>query len=537
MCEREGPEHRLLGAHTYGGTLVPVIEPIVTEEKLRQLLDEQHESEGLDYKSTCDLGERRDIVELAKDVGAMQVSGGFIVIGADDRGVPTGAMTPELARFLDEATLRAKLDRYIAEPFDIRAAVHRVENSLIGVIYVAPNPRGWCIFKHDGTFEGPDKRQVTVFRAGDVFVRHSSASERWRQEDIDLITSRLIDARREEWRRGLAEDFEHLTSASGAQNLASAPAAGFTWKVDVETFIDTAIEQLRTGDDIPLRLLLSSVGADAEALLATEGGEQELGVLLDRLVSLAATMLVLGRSELFEEVVSGLVAIYDQGFGPEGLPKRDTPVTPQRLWLMVVERVVALGGLAVRREDWHAVRHLALRRGHGRDFDSDGYEYTSWLRHAVTMASRSNLLKEQQGDRFVELSLLSLALEHVRRNPLLRSDLAEDDERLLDSLCQFDALAALVAIGEAQSADARVLYTSFARFYSHRTEPAIIRVIEDPAARAILYPHDDENLAAALRALNNWASQEGWRFSGWDGFLNERVRAFLAKHAEQEEET
>ncbi|MGH2711759.1 MAG: AlbA family DNA-binding domain-containing protein [Actinomycetota bacterium] len=513
---------------------MPVVEPVVTEEKLSQLLDEQHESEALDYKSACDLSERRDIVEIAKDVGAMQVRGGFIVVGADDRGTLTGDLTQETARLMDEATLRAKLDRYIPEPYDIRTAVHSVEGSLVGVVYVGPNAKGWCIFKRDGTYEGPDGRSVTVFRAGEVFTRHGSASERWRQDDIEMIIARLVDQQRESWRRGLAEDFQHMAASSRAQGLAGGPAASFTWKVDAESFIDTAVEQLRRGDDIPLRFLLSSVGADAAALLATDGGEQELGVLLDRLTCLAATMLILGRSELFEEGVAGVVTIYDQGFGPEGLPKRDTPVPPQRLWLMVVERVVALGGLAVRRENWEAVRHLALRRGHGRDFDSDGYEYTSWLRHAVTMASRSNLLKEQQGDRFVELSLLSLALEHVRRNDCLHPDLAEDDERVLDSLCQFDALAALVAIGEAQSAHARILYTSFARFYSHRTEPAIIRVIEDPVARSILYPHDDKNLAGALRALNQWASQEGWRFSGWDGFLCDRVRTFLNEHPAEE---
>ncbi len=72
---------------------MPVVEPNVSREKLGQLLDEQHESESLDYEATCDLRERRDVVELAKDVGAMQVDGGFIVVGADDRGNPTGQLT------------------------------------------------------------------------------------------------------------------------------------------------------------------------------------------------------------------------------------------------------------------------------------------------------------------------------------------------------------------------------------------------------------------------------------------------------------
>lgn len=51
-----------------------VVEPIVTEEKLRSLLAEQRELTCLDYKTRLDLGKgnARDTVELAKDVAALQ---------------------------------------------------------------------------------------------------------------------------------------------------------------------------------------------------------------------------------------------------------------------------------------------------------------------------------------------------------------------------------------------------------------------------------------------------------------------------------
>jgi len=95
---------------------VPTIEPTVSDEKLRQLLDEGHESDLLDFKDTCNLGETRDRVELAKDVGAMQVDGGYIVIGADEQGRPTGQLTPKLAALLDESIIRKKLIKYLPEP-------------------------------------------------------------------------------------------------------------------------------------------------------------------------------------------------------------------------------------------------------------------------------------------------------------------------------------------------------------------------------------------------------------------------------------
>lgn len=77
---------------------MPVIEPVVTEEKLWQLLDEQHESGALDYKAELSLDDTRSLAEFAKDVGAMQVDGGFIVIGADNGGNPTGRVTARHAK-------------------------------------------------------------------------------------------------------------------------------------------------------------------------------------------------------------------------------------------------------------------------------------------------------------------------------------------------------------------------------------------------------------------------------------------------------
>jgi hypothetical protein len=48
--------------------------------------------------------------------------GGYVVIGSDDHGKVVPDLTPQLASLFDEATLRAKLKEYIAEPFDVWAA-------------------------------------------------------------------------------------------------------------------------------------------------------------------------------------------------------------------------------------------------------------------------------------------------------------------------------------------------------------------------------------------------------------------------------
>jgi hypothetical protein len=77
----------------------------VTFEKLQELLAVQTEVEGLDFKEYLDLGERRDQVELIKDIAAMQSmpQGGYIVVGVDGQGCPSTAHGALQATVFDEA--------------------------------------------------------------------------------------------------------------------------------------------------------------------------------------------------------------------------------------------------------------------------------------------------------------------------------------------------------------------------------------------------------------------------------------------------
>jgi hypothetical protein len=82
-----------------------VLDGIVSDEKLSELLALGTEYPELDFKGTLDLATKRDQVELAKDVGAMQVRGGYIVVGAKSDGTLTGELAGvNLSRF-DEAML------------------------------------------------------------------------------------------------------------------------------------------------------------------------------------------------------------------------------------------------------------------------------------------------------------------------------------------------------------------------------------------------------------------------------------------------
>lgn len=513
---------------------MPVIEPNVTKDKLVQLLDEGAESETLDFKETCDLSSKEDQVEAAKDVGAMLVDGGFIVVGADSQGRPTGRFTEAQAKLFDEATLRAKLAKWIPEPFELKVGVHQHGANLFAVLYVGPNPKGCCIFQADGQYTKNGK-QVVAFRAGDIFVRHGTASERVQQHDLDRIFTRAEQIWAERARMRFAADLERaLAAQQTAHTAAAGPAAALTWKVDGATFTRLVVEQLRRGDDIPVRLLTDQMWRDAAALV--RGGDQdELDVLLDRLACLAAIGLDLDRPPVFERAVWTLVKVYEQGFDGNGMPLLSvTPprIPSQRLWVAVVERVLAVGALAVRQRDWAAVRDLALQAPRGEDHPNGRIEghYGNWLRHALTQAARANLLYEDHQGQQVAVSLLGRALAHASRLDSLRPDLLTDDDRLLSSICQFDLLACVAGISQGRRVGSAFFYPNFARYFARRSEPAVRVLLDDPSARAALFPDGDQELADVLRALDEQAQREGFAFSGWMGFEDPRIVRFLDQH-------
>jgi hypothetical protein len=412
--------------------------------------------------------------------------------------------------------------------------VHHHGGNLFAVVYVGPNPKGCCIFQADGQYVKNGK-QVVGFRSGDIFIRHGTASERAQQHDLDRIFTRAERVWAERARERFAADLERaLAAARTAQTAAAGPAAALTWKVDGTTFTRLVIEQLRRSDDIPVRLLAEEMWKDAASLVEA-GDHDELGVLFDRLACLAAIGLELERRPVFERAVWAFTKVYEQGFDAKGVPLLSVApprIPAQQLWLAVIERVLAIGALAVRRRDWAAVRDLALQAPRGEDHPNgriEGY-YGNWLRRALTQAARANLLSETHEDRQVAVSLLGRALAHATQLDCLRPDLAADDDRLLSSICQFDLLACVAGISQGKIVGSAFFYPNFARYFSYRSEPAVRVLLHDSSARATLFPDDDQDLAEALRALDEQAQQEGWKFSGWMGFEDPLIKQFLQKH-------
>lgn len=145
-----------------GGTVPPVATPagspvvldgILSDEKLAELLALQTEYPELDFKASVDLRGTPGLVELAKDIGAMQVRGGYIIVGVDGHGDPTGDMEGCSPQLFDEANLKAKLVKYLPEPLVIGSRVTERDGHTVVLIWVAPNPLGCAVFAGDGQYQ------------------------------------------------------------------------------------------------------------------------------------------------------------------------------------------------------------------------------------------------------------------------------------------------------------------------------------------------------------------------------------------------
>jgi hypothetical protein len=208
------------------------------------------------------------------------------------------------------------------------------------------------------------------------------------------------------------QEIQDLQAGLESRRLVSGPLGSVTFDLSGSELSTAALEALRLGDDIALRHLFRGVVDRAADAIRRGEVETELADTLDKLTCLGATFLEYERVEWFDLVVKTLSRIYSQGVKDEDEARRyaiNTSFGPDdiapRVWLQVIQRVFGLGGMAVSLESWPAVRSLTLQVPEHLDRN---YE-TSWLRHALTMASRAQHLGEQHA------SLLTLARSDVAR--------------------------------------------------------------------------------------------------------------------------
>lgn len=506
-----------------------VLDGVLSDERIAELLALATEYPELDFKRTIDLNDKRQLLELVKDVAAMQLCGGYILAGIGPDGRPTGDLDGHDLKLFDEARLVPRLLRWLPEPLRLITRIAEREGHRILLIYVERNPEGVVFIERDGTYEHAGEEKI-LFRRGDAFCRDGTRTVRIGRQGFEEVIRGRVEAAKDAWMAEQREIRRREQSEYEAAVKGSGPLGSVNLDLDQPALNAAALELLRREDDIGLTHLMSEALGRAGRLIAGGAVEAELGDLLDRITCLAATFLAYGRDDALTLLIDVLSRIYSMPLGHDAAKRLafrtsiDPAEVAPRVWLAIIRRVYALGALAVRSENWEAVRMLTLQVPRA----MDEYE-KNWLRHALTMAARAQHLKEHRDGRTVELSLLNLARADAARLDCLRQD-GVDDDGLLSSLAQFDVLSNLVAIDGSGDASGRDFYPNFARFYASRVNAIVHRMLLDPEMRELLFRRGDQDLALALRSVGALARREGWLSDGFDGW-EPAIEAFITQNA------
>lgn len=501
----------------------PLGDGSTTEEKLRTLLALGCELDDLDFKEYLDLSQKKDKVELVKDFAAMQSTptGGYVVVGADDRGVVSNKFGQLNVADFDPANLHRIAQSYLPT-IQVRAATHDIDGVTVAVIYVGPpEPPGVAIIVKDGQYpDGNTSR--TVFTPGEVFVRRGTQSVRWLPRDLPGVLKRWEDSIREDERRRATAYNSQLLRGEHARAIAQGPLGSLTWRLASEEFDAAFLEALRDGDFVTLRRLILTFGADASALLNGDD-PQELDLLLDRLLAALAVTVTYVEKTWFDELLGVLVDVYRSANDSRGNDRQPAEAASQKLMLRVAVGVEAVGGLAIRLKQLWAVRPLAMP---DRQLQAQIRE-PSWIRYAVTAASRARLLYLAPGEdggprRQIGGPVIALARQLVERIPALRPDTQASpfelnstpaaNDKVLDSLIQFDAMWCVITV--AHSGKVHHHYPSFASFYSYRAEPAFELLLDDPEARELVLGDID---AAMLKQAIRVVAEDALHTSAGEG--------------------
>ncbi len=206
----------------------PVLDGDVSDAKIEVLLKIGCELPELDYKQLVDLTGTRGLVELAKDVGAMQVRGGYLVIGVDGTGTPDGGLDAVDPRLFDEAMLTPRLLKYLPSPLTLRVRLIERGGHQIAVLFVGPHPAGCAFFTRDGRYHD-GKREVVVFRAGDVYWRDGTRSVRMSQQGFESVVQQRVARAQAERLAGndepsLARALEHLLAEGRRVRVSVTPS-------------------------------------------------------------------------------------------------------------------------------------------------------------------------------------------------------------------------------------------------------------------------------------------------------------------------
>lgn len=481
----------------------------VSRSKCEELLEAHSESDVLDYKKKIAIPSTEAYLDLVKDVAGMSVKGGYILIGVDNDGDLWLDDTEVNERLWDESNIRQQLAKYLPEGVEVNIAIHDFTSRKLVLVHVHPHKDGFVIMKSDGQYSDERNGQNTKFSKGDIFIRHGTSTEKIAQLDIHLIFEKRIEVAREVWREeifslmGNSQPVREILPTDSAQRQmglggSSTIRTELSWILPLAAFRSVALEAVRNSKFDDLEILFHEISRIAENSLVQESPELSLSDILDRVTIVSALAVIVNNQTAFELSIEALGKVYLRGLDGNGVKRSNTILKAQVVWLEVLKRVYAIGGLIVRKKRWKLLRMLVLQG----PVVGEMSWYENWISHGVTEAARANLFYRSEHDGTTrEVRLLVMAQEEALGAADLSIDTAAGSDELLDSICQFDVLSCLVFSVSQGLAGDKYLYPNSAEFYPERSQPALDRVVGDSSMRSELGLEDDVELRRVLNSV------------------------------------
>jgi len=193
-----------------------------------------------DFKVQYNPSDTHDKVEVVKDIVAFaNTAGGYLIIGVDRARKVIGLDGAAIAA-IDEAIIRSQVQSYLGGAVDLFLSTVTREGMDCVIVAVLRSLHSPLVFQKDGVHPiGGKSREA--FRAGDVFVRHGSASERWNQSDVREMYARVVQREKERWLSEIVPDMRKLIvlTSTGTTPPSAVTDTAALLKSDAEAFEKT----------------------------------------------------------------------------------------------------------------------------------------------------------------------------------------------------------------------------------------------------------------------------------------------------------
>lgn len=487
----------------------------VGEEKLGELLAIGAEQPYLDFKRELDLSDPSKKLDFIKDCASMMnlPRGGYLVIGANDDGTPAQTSTTPTKEMFDSAALTQIVKSHVDAPVDIRAQLHQltVEGSQVSmvVIYVAPPADGLpaAMSKSGVIKHQPPARPETKFYKGTVFTREGTTNALVSHRTWAQVLQNFRAQVRSEARSDSDALIRRVVQSMGDRPEQTVIIPDLA--MDPATFVEAVRSTLNEGNERLLKRFLLT----AKNAYSNSSTTDERAATLNRIAAVATEAVLLTELPVVKLVMNTLFELYRMHLiSPDGTGGK--PGAPAK-WLEIILRVMAIGSAAVRAETYDALPTIVLRK-----IGDETYSYKSWIRHALTEASRANMFIRTDSSGKGG-NLIAFAAELLLETPELRPDIplprrTDSAEIFLDSLCQFDFLWCCLSLATNEGSHSSAFYPSCSAYHQHRVMPALSVLENDVVIRQAIFGNiPDPKIADSIVEVIDLAQGQSWQVGGW----------------------